>query len=459
MNRFMVFLLFPVSMYAQNLIPNSGFDSLLPYSEFEGGISASRLAVPWESAGSSPDLYNTNFMGTGQIPFFGGLSLYYQKQLSGNGFAGILTYFDVLPGWNEYLRTPLISPLKTGQSYYIRFFVSPRFNGFTGSTFADGLGLAFIAEKNEVKDYHTLLPLSAAIRNTKGVLSDTANWTSINGCYTAKGDERYAVIGNFWPNKDLTVMRLGDGGAGAYTYIEDVFVGVFNPLPDTVVVCATTPLYVDATFPDVGAYQWSNGDTTAKTIIEQSGRLIVTAQMENCVLRDTTFVIKTETADLPSDTIMCKGETLILKAPLPGHYQWSTGATTASLAITREGTYTIAINNDCGPFDFTTKVTAKECGCPVFVPNVFSPNGDGEHDDIEVTVRCDYPMQRGSFTIFDRWGSITANYKDGETIFWDGHCQGKPCPEGVYTWLFEYQFFKNGQWYSQQKQGTIAIVR
>jgi gliding motility-associated-like protein len=67
-----------------------------------------------------------------------------------------------------------------------------------------------------------------------------------------------------------------------------------------------------------------------------------------------------------------------------------------------------------------------------YMPNAFTPNGDGDND-IFRPYGVDINYRIYSFQIFNRWGHLlfeSANPDQG----WDGRHRGKDVPEGVYVW-------------------------
>lgn len=90
-------------------------------------------------------------------------------------------------------------------------------------------------------------------------------------------------------------------------------------------------------------------------------------------------------------------------------------------------------------------------GHPIFVPDGFSPNGDGVHDYFEVENLSYYPFHKMS--IFNSGGSLmyqqTNNY---HTYPWDGKYNGVPVSIGTYTWVLEI----NGVVYDN---GTVLLAR
>jgi gliding motility-associated-like protein len=68
----------------------------------------------------------------------------------------------------------------------------------------------------------------------------------------------------------------------------------------------------------------------------------------------------------------------------------------------------------------------------VFVPNAFSPNGDGLNDFWEPAGLASYAQY--DVKIFNRYGQMVYNGNSG-TPLWDGRYKGKGQPAGVYTYL------------------------
>jgi gliding motility-associated-like protein len=74
----------------------------------------------------------------------------------------------------------------------------------------------------------------------------------------------------------------------------------------------------------------------------------------------------------------------------------------------------------------------------IFVPNIFSPNGDGLNDNLEIFIGKGVKSVY-RFSIFDRWGNMVfhqdATDQSGLTPTWDGNFNNEPCLPGVYTFI------------------------
>ena len=86
------------------------------------------------------------------------------------------------------------------------------------------------------------------------------------------------------------------------------------------------------------------------------------------------------------------------------------------------------------------------------MPNVFSPNGDGNNDAF---VPLKYFGTKAYLTIFNRWGQLvysTTNLGAG----WNGHLSGNPAPEGTYFWMVDPV---SGASNFEPKHGYVTLLR
>jgi len=97
-------------------------------------------------------------------------------------------------------------------------------------------------------------------------------------------------------------------------------------------------------------------------------------------------------------------------------------------------------------------VTIDIANCNVFVPNVFSPNGDGIDDYLYVRSLC---LKKIDFAVFDRWGNKVFETQSQNTP-WDGTYRGKPMEIGTYMWYLT-GLLNDGT--NISKSGNVTIVR
>ena len=119
-------------------------------------------------------------------------------------------------------------------------------------------------------------------------------------------------------------------------------------------------------------------------------------------------------------------------------------------------TYTITVTDTFGcqrTDTVTIKVQPIVCDMPfVFIPNSFTPNGDGQNDILyvrsDILVDC-------HFMIYDRWGEKVFETHSQE-IGWDGTFKGKECQRGVYDWYFKGTC-KDGD--ELEQKGNVTLIR
>lgn len=448
------------SLISQNLIPNPGFDIL---TDCPTANSQIYLAYPWISAtNGSINIMNScsDFLNL-KVPHAGKSIDSYQLPRSGDGYTELTVYISS-NNLIKYLEVPLKEQLRKGLSYYIEFYVSPDLEKNEKKVYTDAIQLAFSDTfvYKEIKP-HEFIPLNPVAENRGVLITDTVAWTRISGCYTAQGNEKYAIIGNFRSEADIS-LYIEDKSYWPWLsvfYIEDVMVMPFDPLPDTITLCNGDSKTLNAGFLD-GKYIWSTGSTDSTITVQKAGKYTVEVFMEKCVLRDTILVFMGDkTSDFVPDTSLCKGDTLKLIAPILGNYLWSDGSDKSEFQTTESGSIDLEVDNKCGNFLYNTKAIFEDCDCNIYVPNAFSPNGDGINDVFKVFAACDFEYQITQFSIYDRWGGLVFTESNQNNIVWNGTSTGKVLSEGTYVWFMEYNFKRKGVLKKVLISGDINILR
>ncbi|MDA7804313.1 gliding motility-associated C-terminal domain-containing protein, partial [Crocinitomix sp.] len=89
----------------------------------------------------------------------------------------------------------------------------------------------------------------------------------------------------------------------------------------------------------------------------------------------------------------------------------------------------------------------------IHVPNAFTPNNDGNNDEIRLFVGDDVELLE--FIIYDRWGNLVFRTDDKLTM-WDGTFKGKLLNTGVYTYYLKYLVDVAGE---QVVMGNITLMQ
>jgi len=96
----------------------------------------------------------------------------------------------------------------------------------------------------------------------------------------------------------------------------------------------------------------------------------------------------------------------------------------------------------------------------VYVPNAFSPNGDGINDLLTVFAKPGQVERIRSFQVFDRWGESVYRYFDFQpndpAAGWDGAHRGQPLDAAVFVWFAEVDFVDGT---SALLKGDVVLVR
>jgi gliding motility-associated-like protein len=161
----------------------------------------------------------------------------------------------------------------------------------------------------------------------------------------------------------------------------------------------------------------------------------------------------------PEDTI-CRGASITLTVAGATDYEWSTGSAAGSITVspTDHTTYwVIGTNSMNGIFCHQTDtfhLGVKRCN-RFYVPNAFSPDGDG-HNDLFGPVGIFMGVEIFEFYVFDRYGRAIFFSGDPE-MRWDGLMpNGQPAPDGVFTYKMRIK-----EAYSDEYLlvGTVTLIR
>jgi gliding motility-associated-like protein len=117
------------------------------------------------------------------------------------------------------------------------------------------------------------------------------------------------------------------------------------------------------------------------------------------------------------------------------------------------GTYDITLfaYNQLGCADSTQQSVSVFEPETFFIPNSFSPNGDGNNDFFGIQTKGN--VQIFDFQIFNRLGE-----KVHENLFpWDGYYKGKPAPPGVYVYVFKLGLTGDDTWLI--RKGSVTLLK
>lgn len=170
--------------------------------------------------------------------------------------------------------------------------------------------------------------------------------------------------------------------------------------------------------------------TVANNICEVSDSVLVT-------------VNKNPSANAGPDKVIINGQSTSLDGTAGGTdvtYQWTPG-----INITGAFTLNPIVNPDANQIYILNVYSNKGCKTALdsvlvkvykqlYIPNAFTPNGDGINDTWFIETLQAYPGTE--VKVFNRFGQIVFD-NNGKNIWWDGTFKGNPQPAGAYVYLID----------------------
>ena len=226
----------------------------------------------------------------------------------------------------------------------------------------------------------------------------------------------------------------------------------------TVSVSSGTPPY---------SINWENGQYSTTINQQFAGMYTATvSDQNNCTQSDSVYIPQQAQPVLfnqQTDTFYVNlGEEVTLSVSTnydPVTYHWSPLAyficpdcEENTIAPISDITYQITAENELGCQGQTTLYVMVNPEYLIFVPNVFSPNGDGNNDLFEVKSKA---VKQFEMKIFNRIGELvyrSNNVTDG----WDGTYKGSLQSPGVFVWLIDIVYIDN---HNRSLKGSVTLIR
>jgi len=236
-----------------NLITNSSFEEHTSCPINSGEI--------WKSTGwygvNTVEYYNECSSSVG-VPY--NFMLNFQPAKTGVAYSGLIFfqanynpplpmyYFNAPDPYREWLGTKIAAPLINGKKYCGGFYT----NKHNGANIAiENFGIYF--SQDSLINIPFPLTIEGPFPNPqikiyKGIISDTLNWLLMDGVFTAQGNEKYMIIGNYLRGDSVNFSVNNDsipqsmfasmspywpfGGPHiAYYFIDDVSLYELNKTP------------------------------------------------------------------------------------------------------------------------------------------------------------------------------------------------------------------------------------
>jgi gliding motility-associated-like protein len=113
---------------------------------------------------------------------------------------------------------------------------------------------------------------------------------------------------------------------------------------------------------------------------------------------------------------------------------------------------TIPFSNGCAGVSQSFKITVLPLAKDIFIPNIFSPNGDGKNEQLYIYGNYITSVE---MQIFNQWGqrliTLTGTHQG-----WDGKYKGSAQPVGVYLYVLK-AVLKDGR--KVNMKGSVTLIR
>ncbi len=217
-------------------------------------------------------------------------------------------------------------------------------------------------------------------------------------------------------------------------------------------------------------YLWNTGDTLQSIVVDSFGQYYVEASYVCGTLHDTINVFPPPELSvvLPADITIRLGESLQIIPQYTGEvFEWSwypnefldcADCPEPYARPLHDMVYQLEVRDEYG----CTSSDSMHIGVinteRLYVPNVFSPDGDGVNDIFTVFGGPEL-AEISEFLVFDRWGGLV--YQAGphppdNSFGWDGTQNGQPLPVGIYVWMANVRYLDGKE---TKLAGEILLVR
>jgi gliding motility-associated-like protein len=210
-------------------------------------------------------------------------------------------------------------------------------------------------------------------------------------------------------------------------------------------------------------YSWNTSDTTSSINVSPSSTTTYLVTVSNACGSDTASitvnVITAPTVNAFSDQTILLGSSASISATGATSYEWSPAGGLSCITCanptaspTSTTTYMVVGTDANGCTDTAYVTITVDINTNVFVPDIFSPDGNGANDLLFVR---GLGIEEFTFRVYDRWGQKvfeSTSLSEG----WDGTFRGKLLNTAVFIYTLDGTYV-TGETFSQK--GNITLKR
>ncbi|MDA9774255.1 gliding motility-associated C-terminal domain-containing protein [Saprospiraceae bacterium] len=213
-------------------------------------------------------------------------------------------------------------------------------------------------------------------------------------------------------------------------------------------------------------YSWQDNSSNTAILATESGsyELVISNDCGTVSDEIDILVIPTEEIDVSLDENYLLCDDVPLEIDLSGivadFIEWNDGSDELFRILTNPGSYEITFNNICADTLISFLFEHEDCSedGAVFIPNSFTPDGDGVNDLFQIFISENWLTPEVKVSIYNRWGEQMF-YSEDVGFLWDGTFKGGTLNAGVYAYYIELEVEVDGVRKLIQKAGDISIVK
>ncbi len=164
-------------------------------------------------------------------------------------------------------------------------------------------------------------------------------------------------------------------------------------------------------------------------------------------------------------TIPCEAESILLRPTAISGFTsdlvltWEGIEEGTEYEVSTPGIYTVEATNFCGSQAFAVNVGLADFeGDIIYIPNAFSPNGDGINDVFKPSMSVLSEVVDYELSIFARWGTRVFSSQDVQ-LGWDGGAGRSSQNSGVYIYTLSAKVNVCGRTVDVIQSGDITLLR
>ncbi len=293
---------------------------------------------------------------------------------------------------------------------------------------------------------------SVTVNLTKGAQPYRYLWST--------GDTTNSISNLIAGNYHILIKDTNDCYADTVAIVpENPEVPLIN-LNDTTICSGYSVTLNAATNISGGIYKWSPDNQTTQAITVTPPNTAVYSVMYSvagCVAKDTVTVsVKPSPHALihMQSHLIMEGDSVLITASGGLSFFWNNGLLSDIILMKPKAdtVYCVYVSNNNGCYDTACVDIVVKGYSTLYVPNAFTPNGNGLNDVFHV---YSTNIEKFNMLIYNRWGNLLFETNDVNKA-WDGRFNDELVPEGIYVYSIQAMGYDK---VFHRKLGSVTVLR